>query len=263
MGNIFGYKLGIDSIASVDDFVTERVFQPPVRSDFILQTISDANCETFFLKTVTGEDIHVFRYTIPGSNKLVIFSHGNASDVNTFSQYVAWFAKKYQVNAVVYDYPGYGQSSSTPSEENCYDAIDAVVNFYKERFDVKNIILIGQSLGTGITIHYAVQKKWTTPIVLISPYKSISRVVYDSWCSSAIDSAFSHNMFVSIDKVSKMKCSAKIYHGTHDTVIDISHGKDLYHKLPDKRFTPEWIDGANHGSILSAIGDEIMDVINH
>ena len=36
-----------------------------------------------------------------------------------------------------------------------------------------NIILMAESLGTGVAIDYVANYDWYAPIILISPYKSI------------------------------------------------------------------------------------------
>src|SRR5258705_194298 len=77
----------------------------------------------------------------------------------------------------------------------------------------KNIILIGQSLGTGIVIDYVSKNKWDSPIILISPYKSIISVVCDSSIVKPIDK------FQSLKKIKSITCPVKIFHGKEDKTI--------------------------------------------
>lgn len=42
----------------------------------------------------------------------------------------------------MFEYPGYGLAEGTPSEQNCYDALDAVVDFCINRnYPIKSLIL--------------------------------------------------------------------------------------------------------------------------
>lgn len=261
MGNWIG--IGIDSIPCVDRTISSLIFQPPRKNlQGLIKLEATRTSRQFFLHSAeTGKHVHVLQYSVPHATKTVILSHGNACDVYTFHPFAAWISSTYGVNAVVYDYPGYGLSLGSPSEEACNNALKVVVAHYKTKSSVENIILIGQSLGTGVTVHYAKEAQWETPIVLISPYKSISRLVNDSASSSFVEFLFTHNMFVSIDKVPHLRCPVKYIHGTCDTVIPISHSVDLFMKTRNKTLNPVWIEGADHDSVMYQLGDLLQDVL--
>ena len=202
----------------------------------------------FFLKDALGNTISVIKIdpsSAKKSEKIVIFSHGNGCDIYTFSNQLRCYAEKFGCAFVCYDYLGYGLTEGNPSEENCYSAINVVVNHYVNKVGMNNVILVGQSLGTGVTIHCANEMKWKYPIILISPYKSIARVVYDSCVT---ESSFSHNMFCTYKKIGLLSCPIKIIHGTNDTVINVSHGKYLYTLLKNP-LDPEWREGLGHNNI--------------
>jgi pimeloyl-ACP methyl ester carboxylesterase len=261
MGNWIG--IGLDSIPVVDRTISSMIFQPPKKNiRALLNLEASQTCTQFFLASPqSGILIHALEYSVPQATKTVILSHGNACDVSTFHTFAAWLASSYGVNAVVYDYPGYGLSEGTPSEEGCCSALAVMVDHYKTRCRPENIVLVGQSLGTGVTVDYASRTQWEASVALISPYKSISRVVHDSPSSSFIEFLFTHNMFVSIDKVPFLRCAVKYIHGTLDTVIPISHSVDLYNKTPNKMLAPAWIEGADHDSVMRMLGDALRDVI--
>lgn len=58
----------------------------------------------------------------------VIFSHGNAEDIYLVQQWIlTYFLKQVEVNCVVYEYTGFGESNGKlPSDHNCYDDIETV-----------------------------------------------------------------------------------------------------------------------------------------
>jgi len=47
--------------------------------------------------------------------------------------------------------------------------------------------------------------------------------------------------FFSIDKVSEVNSPVLVIHGTHDEVIDFSHGVAIYEKCP-KAVPPLWVE---------------------
>ena len=60
-----------------------------------------------------------------------------------------------------------------------------------------------------------------------------------TWCCDA---------FPSIDKIHRIRSIVLVIHGTHDDVIDVSHGFALYNRL-QHQIEPLWIDGAGHNDI--------------
>ena len=69
----------------------------------------------------------------------------------------AWRLRDLGLNVLIYDYPGYGTSSGSPSEENAYAAIDAAYDYLQTEKDVdpKRIILHGRSLGGAVAADLA------------------------------------------------------------------------------------------------------------
>lgn len=56
--------------------------------------------------------------------------------------------------------------------------------------------------------------------------------------------------FFSIDKVSEVNSPVLVIHGTHDEVIDFSHGVAIYEKCP-KAVPPLWVEVNIFFSIFS------------
>ncbi len=84
------------------------------------------------------------------------------------------------MNIIAYDYSGYGKSTGEPSESNIYRDLKEVVDFaLKDLFlDIKQIILIGELLGTAPSISLALDNRYLqiAGLILISPLKkNISR----------------------------------------------------------------------------------------
>ena len=124
----------------------------------------------------------------------------------------------------------------------------------------KNIILIGQSIGTGVAIEFAYKNKWSYPIILISPYKSIITVATETTTSITqwIDK------YPSAYYVKYLDCPIKIFHGTSDEIIPISHGEEVFKNIKNKAFEPTWIKNVGHNNILENINNsDILKVINY
>ncbi len=211
-----------------------------------------------FLKNSDGEKIAYYSLTSNSSPYVVLFSHGNACDLGMCLSQIEYLNQSLGVSVFSYDYLGYGfsdnpedQSSSIryrkyPSEEGCYQSIKTVYQYLTkvEKIPSKNIILMGQSIGSGPTVDLAT-KYPVGGVILISPFKSAAKVVSDSWLLSFFD------IFKNDNKLEYIKAPVFIIHGTDDEVVGIEHSKQLYSQINSKyRYPPLWIRGAGHNDIF-------------
>jgi pimeloyl-ACP methyl ester carboxylesterase len=161
-----------------------------------------------------------------------------------------------KIGIIVYDYEGYGFSGGDCSEKNCYNDLAFMIKYAIDKMHVKkeNLFLVGQSLGTGIVVDFCSVHHWTTPVILISPYKSIARVMLDPhWIDITTNYVVdSIDMFTSHQKLDNVKCPIIIYHGLRDEMILPYHSKDMYLKHKDK-ITLVFLKKASHNGILEHI----------
>ncbi|TIB74965.1 hypothetical protein E3Q23_02547 [Wallemia mellicola] len=92
------------------------------------------------------------------SHLTVIFAHGNAATramqgrVATVNQ----LSTKLDANVIAFDYRGFGDSTGLPSEDGLTLDASAAYEYAISRGAVpENIVLLGQSLGTGVMSNFA------------------------------------------------------------------------------------------------------------
>lgn len=163
------------------------------------------------------------------SSKYIIWSHGNASDlISTYRLMEEYYEQmKGRVGIIAYDYEGYGYSSGTYSEKNSYNDLTLMVAHAIRNMKINkdNLLLVGQSLGTGVVVDFCHTHGWTTPISLISPYESIVKVVSGTETSSSLRSI---DMFTTYTKIDDLLCRIIIYHGENDELISPKHSIEMY-----------------------------------
>jgi hypothetical protein len=149
----------------------------------------------------------------------LLWSHGNAEDLSMTYSLELFHQAGFGIYA--YDYPGYGMSGGQATEENCYAAIKTAYKDLQQRHNVSNtnIILVGQSVGSGPTTYLA-EREMTRGMVLISPFKSIYRVAFGF-------PIFIGDRFSNINHIKKITTPLMVIHGENDEIIPQSHGKSL------------------------------------
>ncbi|XP_020264408.1 protein ABHD17B-like isoform X2 [Asparagus officinalis] len=178
---------------------------------------------------------------VEGAGLTVLYSHGNAADLGQMYELFVELSVHLRVNLMAYDYSGYGQSSGKPSEQNTYADIEAAYRCLVDTYGIcpEDIILYGQSVGSGPTLDLAVRLSHLRAVVLHSPILSGLRVMYP------VKNTYWFDIYKNIDKIPLVNCPVLVIHGTADDVVDCSHGKQLW-ELCKEKYEPLWINGGNH-----------------
>ncbi|CAI0560587.1 unnamed protein product [Linum tenue] len=182
------------------------------------------NVDVWKLDTKRGNQVVAVYFRNPAASLTLLYSHGNAADLGQ-----------------MYDYSGYGQSTGKPSEHNTYADVDAVYRCLEEKYGAKqeDVILYGQSVGSGPTLDLAIQLPRLRAVVLHSPIASGLRVMYP------VKRTYWFDIYKNVDKIPFVTCPVLVIHGTSDDVVDWSHGKQLW-ELCQEKYEPLWVKEGNH-----------------
>ncbi|KAG6589405.1 Alpha/beta hydrolase domain-containing protein 17B, partial [Cucurbita argyrosperma subsp. sororia] len=199
------------------------------------------NVDVWKLPTRKGNEIVAVYIRYPMATSTLLYSHGNAADVGQMYELFVELSIHLRVNLLGYDYSGYGQSTGKPSEHNTYADIEAAYKCLEEKYGAKQeeIILYGQSVGSGPTLDLAARLPRLRAVVLHSPILSGLRVMYP------VKRTYWFDIYKNIDKIPYVKCPVLVIHGTSDDVVDFSHGKQLW-ELCQEKYEPLWLKGGNH-----------------
>ncbi|KAK1438943.1 hypothetical protein QVD17_04756 [Tagetes erecta] len=199
------------------------------------------NVDVLKLKTKRGTEIVAVYVKNPAASLTVLYSHGNAADLGQMYELFCELSLHLRVNLMGYDYTGYGRSSGKPTEHNTYADIEAAYRCLVETYGVKeeDVILYGQSVGSGPTLDLASRLSRLRAVVLHSPILSGLRVMYP------VKRTYWFDIYKNIDKIPLVRCPVLVIHGTADDVVDWSHGKQLWDLCVEK-YEPLWVKGGNH-----------------
>ncbi len=227
-------------------FADKLIFQPQIST-------YDDDSKIIKLKTANGEKISARFYENPSAAQTILFSHGNAEDLQTADSLI----KELQKNGfavLVYDYRGYGTSEGTPTEEHVYQDIDAAYEYLTEKLKIppEKIIAHGRSLGAAVAIDLAARKK-LGGLIVESSFVSAFRVLTKY-------PILPFDKFKNITKIKNINCPVLFIHGKKDEVIPIWHGEKLFAAANQPRFSL-WLDGAGHNDIYRIGGTTYLQRI--
>ncbi|PSS30595.1 Protein ABHD17B like [Actinidia chinensis var. chinensis] len=199
------------------------------------------NVDVLKLRTRKGNEIVAIHIKHPKSTATLLYSHGNAADLGQMFELFVELSLRLRINLMGYDYSGYGQSTGKTTECNTYADVDAVYKCLKEQYGVKDeqLIVYGQSVGSGPTIDLASRVPNLRGVVLHSPILSGLRVLYP------VKRTYWFDIYKNIDKMGMVNCPVLVMHGTADEVVDCSHGKQLW-ELCKEKYEPLWLSGGGH-----------------
>ena len=226
----------------------------------------------FYLKNKNNVKLSYYIFIPQNSSKfLIIWSHENKSNAYEYNDFLQNLSNILCCIIIIYDYQGYGFSEGVCSENNCYDDLETIVNFVLNKYGVlnKSIYLVGHGFGTATVINYISKNDWQNPVILISPFKSIFEIARETDKYDYLFEMAKHfvdlniiDVFNSMNKLNKIKCSAKIIHGKNNNFIKIKQAKEIYNLLPNKKLKPQWVNDCGHYGILSKINfKELFDDI--
>jgi fermentation-respiration switch protein FrsA (DUF1100 family) len=178
----------------------------------------------------------------PGQPTLLYF-HGNAGNLSDRAdRFREVLGSGFGLLAV--SYRGYPGSGGVPSEAALFS--DALTTFDRLAKRTDNIVLHGESLGTGVATYVASQRK-ARALVLEAPYTAALDIAATTYPWVPVGWLM-RDPFLTRDYILKVEEPVLIAHGTQDRVIPVEHGRRLFDLALDPKQLAIF-DGAGHSDL--------------
>jgi fermentation-respiration switch protein FrsA (DUF1100 family) len=215
--------------------------------------------ETIGFKSADGTPLH--GWFVPPKTRqakgTVVFSHGNAGSVGHHLGFAMWLAEA-GYNVLFYDYRGFGKSGGSVDRRGMIDDVKAALAYAGGRKDVNRSRLIsyGHSLGGAQSVTAIAESPVTglRGIVIdgaFASYQAMARIVGGQLGESLVTDELAPKDFMhQLPPVPLL-----VVHGTHDEVVPLSQGLQLY-KAANEPKTLFEVKTGRHGTALSGDGGQ-------
>jgi hypothetical protein len=165
----------------------------------------------------------LLRPSSPPPYTAVLFTHGNGELID---HWLASFRSLTNAGYAVLllEYPGYGRSGGSPSQESITAAIVAGYDFLAKSPDVDDakIVAYGRSLGGGAACALALQRN-VAALILESTFTSVRALAPRLGAPGALV----RDPYENLDAMKNLDVPTLVLHGARDTLIPVSHGEAL------------------------------------
>ena len=168
------------------------------------------------------------------NKKTLVFFHGNAGNLSNRT-YKLNQLSKLDLNIIILAWRGFSGNEGEPSEQNLYNDAKKTIDWLNSRgVKNKNIILYGESLGTGIAVELG-QTNQFGGIILESPFTSMTNAAKNIYPWLPVKYLLK-DKYDSEKKIKNLQIPILIMHGKKDNIVPFKMGKKLYDLANNPKF---------------------------
>ncbi len=183
--------------------------------------------ESVYLTTTDGVKLHGWFVPAQQPQMTLLFLHGNAGNISHRLDSLAIF-HRLQLNTLIIDYRGYGQSVGKPSEAGLYRDAEAALRYLREVRGVplQDIVIFGRSLGGAVAAWLAARQPGGA-LIIESSFVSAPALAADLYpfLPSRLLTFLRYDTLAHLKVVSS---PVLVIHSRDDEIIPFQHGMQLF-----------------------------------
>lgn len=224
--------------------------------------IENAEADEVYIPLKSGKKLHCWYYKVANATKTILFNHGNAGNLSSRNSILNLLTQT-GASVFIYDYEGFGKSEGLPTIDGICENGLAVYDHLVNQVGVKpeNLIVYGESLGTGVAMYLADEKP-VAAVILQSGFSSLRTIAQESYPTlRAFPSfLFPAQQLDTLTLAKKPHPPLLIVHGVLDRVVPYSHAQRLYKEAsePKQLLT---LPNSGHTDICSTAPNEFLNTV--
>jgi uncharacterized protein len=189
-----------------------------------------------------SDGVNVIAWHVPphDGKPVILYFHGNGGAL----QYrVERFRKLIAdgIGLVALEYRGYGGNGGSPSEQGFIADAEAAYAYAAARYQVPQLVLWGESLGSGVAVALAAEKP-VGRVILEAPFTSAVAVGAGHYWYLPVR-LLMKDQFRSDERIGKVTAPLLILHGMHDRVVPYAMGEHLFDLAHKPKHIVRFLDG--------------------
>lgn len=183
----------------------------------------NASFEEVIIKSTDGISLNGLLFKAENSKGLIFYLHGNGGSLRGWGN-KGKFYTNLGYDAFILDYRGYGKSEGQiyNNEEQLYQDNQAVYDELLKQYNEDEIIVLGNSLGTGLATKLASQNN-PRLLILLAPYYNFTDVVQSKY--PFVPKFLIKYKFTTNEYLKEVKMPVVIFHGNKDK--NVNYGSSL------------------------------------
>ncbi len=167
--------------------------------------------------------------------KTILFLHGNAGTLENRIHKINHF-EKMEVNFLLIAWRGFSGNRGKPTEQGLYEDARSAVRWLKlNGVSENNIIIYGESLGTGVATEIA-QNKNFAGMILESPFTSMIEAGKDKYPYLPVRLLLK-DKYESDRKIKNVNIPILIMHGEVDNIVPFHMGEKMYKLANEPKYS--------------------------
>lgn len=196
--------------------------------------------EDVWLKTEDGTKLNAWWIPAqgdkPDSNIMLLYVHGNAENISSHSHSIYWLPTS-GVSVLALDYRGFGASEGKAVMPAMLQDLEAAALWMKQQHPEKELMILGQSIGTVMAINFTAQaadKYQIKALILDAPFTGFATAARSAMSKNIVGwfiwpfTVLIPNQWDSIKHIEKIDLPVFVMHSPNDQVVPYQHGKKLY-----------------------------------
>jgi alpha-beta hydrolase superfamily lysophospholipase len=195
-------------------------------------------------------------HVAPRRNKpVIVYFHGNGGALR---YRVERFRKLMDngIGLVGVEYRGFGGLSGSPTEAGLIADAEAAYAFAITRYWPQELVLWGESLGTGLAVVLASEKS-VGRVILEAPFTSAAAVAARSYWYMPVG-LLMKDQFRSDERIGKITAPVLILHGVKDQIVPYAMGERMFDLTKARKHIVRFLDGGHEdldkNGALHAVG---------
>jgi len=218
-------------------FQRKLLYHPSVLSNFSQET-AGLGLEHKFekIKIEVNKDIYLngWLHIKDIKKKTILFLHGNAGNLDN-RIYKLNFLGNLDINFLIISWRGYSLSDGKPTEDGLYDDARTAIKFLlKKGIFEQDIILYGESLGTGVAVEIG-QNKNFAGIILEAPFTSMIELGQKYYPFFPVKFLLK-DKYESNKKIKNLKSPLLVMHGKKDRIVPFYMGENIFNMANNPKF---------------------------